>query len=214
MRKDFSLLKKRYIVTLAIAILALVALLVPIFAASAHSAAPLKHSVNHAHSWQFNGASQDSGTCGADWALDTYHRAFRVDDRHPALVLETFTKGAFTTMAGVSPGACNKPASVAPGNGDVLKSGIKGLFAGYAYIAIKGGKFNPKARFSWSMCDLAIQSGQGCVTAFILAVYGAGATVDTSGKSTYAFDYFTMHNGSWHNASKDAGGNQGDITAF
>lgn len=182
------------------------ALIVPL-AASASS-------VNHNHVWQFEGASNDSGTCGADWAQDKYHRAFSVNDQRPALVLEAFTKGQFKTLAGVSPGACNKPGSKSPGNGDTLVAGIKGVFSGYYAFAVKGGKFNPKARFTWSMCAAAIKSGVGCVTAFILAVYGASATVDPKGRSSFEFDYYTPDNGSWHNASLDEGGNQGDITAF
>src|SRR5438874_544408 len=54
--------------------------------------------------------SPDSGTCGNDWATDTFDRQFKVSTRPNAdgtyTVNEEFKNGSFVTMAGPSPGAC------------------------------------------------------------------------------------------------------------
>src|ERR1700682_363509 len=56
----------------------------------------------------FAGASPDSGTCGPDWAADTFTRNFAVHQNSDGTfrVVETFSNGRFVTIAGPSPGAC------------------------------------------------------------------------------------------------------------
>src|ERR1700688_4358536 len=55
--------------------------------------------------------SGDSGTCGPDWANDTYKRVFdastspNIDGTYN--VTESFIAGRFVTLAGSSPDACD-----------------------------------------------------------------------------------------------------------
>lgn len=144
----------------------------------------------------------DSGTCGTSggWASDTFKRSFSVNKGNPNTVSETFTKGTFVTIAAPSPNACVIQA--APnGNGNKVTNGIAGTFSGSDTIQILTGTFNPKAKCTASTCNTRDQ--------FVHTVYGASATYDVP---TFEFDYYTQKNGSWHNASSDSGGNQGDIT--
>ena|SRR2546429_8178886 len=59
----------------------------------------------------FASTSPDSGTCGPDWANDTFDRHFKANTtRNPDgtyTVIEEFKKGSFITFAGPSPGACD-----------------------------------------------------------------------------------------------------------
>src|SRR5213596_1781123 len=52
--------------------------------------------------------SPDSGTCGNDWATDTFDRHFTVKSNQDGTftVIEQFKNGSFTTIGGPSPGAC------------------------------------------------------------------------------------------------------------
>src|SRR3954469_10714100 len=69
--------------------------------------------------------SPDSGTCGNDWATDTFTRVFKVfpeknTDGSYRLV-ENFTQGKFVTMQGESPEACGVAAS-----GRTVSANVKG----------------------------------------------------------------------------------------
>jgi|SRR5207244_1427746 len=71
------------------------------------------------HYGAYASMSPDSGTCGNDWATDTFQRHFTVFNRAGSIVVvEQFKEGTFTTFAGLSPGACEPPPTlglVAPG---------------------------------------------------------------------------------------------------
>src|SRR6266478_5982821 len=83
------------------------------------------------HYGPYNSMSPDSGTCGNDWANDTFDRHFTVR-RNPDgtfLVVEQFKDGSFTTSAGPSPGACqNGPAA------GLVNPGVTGSMHGYFII--------------------------------------------------------------------------------
>src|SRR6266446_10577096 len=55
--------------------------------------------------------STDSGTCGNDWAIDSFDRFFRANTSpNPDgtyTVVEDFKKGTFISTVGPSPGACD-----------------------------------------------------------------------------------------------------------
>ena len=63
-----------------------------------------------AHYGPINSGSTDSGTCGNDWANDTYKRVFvastTADLAGNYTVTESFIAGRFVTVEGASPGAC------------------------------------------------------------------------------------------------------------
>lgn len=149
----------------------------------------------------YNGASTDSGTCGADWANDTFKRKFDVTDNGDTTftLREDFIAGKFVTIAGVSPGACE----VGSPHGATVAGGIKGEFNGFISGLVTGGIYNPDATCA-DPC-----TGGSYVAAFF------GPTAVWAG-STFDFDYHANGAGKllfsrWQNASADQGGNQGDI---
>ena len=149
------------------------------------------------HYGPFSGASSDSGTCGNDWAEDSFDRYFKADTSPGPSgtfnVIEEFKNGRFVTAAGPSPGGCDS------NPGGTLEAGVTGKFQGSFVIIVSGGRFDRTAT-----CPTP------CTTAgFVAAVFGSNATYDIP---TFFFHYSTGQNGEWKNASADRGGNHGDIT--
>jgi hypothetical protein len=150
-----------------------------------------------------NSGSSDSGTCGNDWANDTYKRVFDASTSpnpdHTYSVTETFISGRFVTVAGPSPNGCDP----VTGTSGTIGEGVTGSFNGNFQIVITHGVFDPNAT-----CDT------GCDTTahFVATVYGAAATYDVP---SFGFTYHANGPGliqrEWFNASGDQGGNHGDI---
>src|SRR5713226_8661719 len=95
------------------------------------------------HYGPYASGSPDSGTCGNNWADDTFDRHFTVFQNSDGslLVVEQFKDGNFSTPSTTppdtnqSPGACN--ASSGPtGNGGTVAAGIQGSFHGYFIIPL------------------------------------------------------------------------------
>jgi hypothetical protein len=151
------------------------------------------------HYGPFSSTSPDSGTCGNDWAVDSFDRHFTVDTRANAsgvyTVTEEFKNGTFVTYAGASPGSCQPGASAA-----TLAAGVTGTMHGDFIIVVTGGSYNANAVCSSSNC--------GTTASFVATVFGASATYDIP---TFAFHYNAASCGDWRNASDDRGGNSGDI---
>src|SRR5947209_6153951 len=122
--------------------------------------------------------STDSGTCGNDWAKDTFDRHFKVNTSpNPDgtyTVVEEFKKGSFVTFAGPSPGACQS--SIIPAS--FVGAGVTGSFEGSFTIVVTGGVFNPAAVCTTATC--------GTTVGFVATVFGAGATYDVP---TFLFHY-------------------------
>jgi hypothetical protein len=143
--------------------------------------------------------SPDSGTCGNDWAVDTFQRVFTVSGPNADgtyTVREDFVNGSFVTTAGPSPGGCDT------NPGGIIGPGVTGQMHGYMIITVTGGTFNEDAT-----CPAV------CTTAtFIAAAFGPTATYTIP---TFFFTYSAGDQGlcahHWRNASPDRGGNAGDI---
>ena len=156
------------------------------------------------HYGPIQSGSTDSGTCGHDWANDTFERVFAASTTRNAngtySATERFIEGRFVTMAGKSPGACNTSVPT----GGMIGAGVKGRFHGSFKIVIKGGTFNPNAKCTQTTC--------GTTADFVHTVYGATSTYDIP---TFEFTYHAhaddLLQRMWHNASPDRGGNFGDI---
>jgi hypothetical protein len=151
------------------------------------------------HYGPFAAATPDSGTCGNNWANDTFERHFSVDTQPNAdgtyNVVEEFKNGTFVTVAGFSPGSCQ------PGNPLVtIPAGITGELHGSFNIVVSTGTFNPSAVCTPSMC--------GTTAGFIATVFGGSASYAIP---TFEFHYNAANCGDWKNASADRGGNRGDI---
>jgi hypothetical protein len=149
----------------------------------------------------YDGASTDSGTCGNDWANDTFKRKFAVTDNGDTTftLREDFIAGKFVTIAGASPGACEG----ATPHGTTVAAGIKGEFNGYIVGPVTGGTYNPNATCA-----------DPCTSAsYVTAFFGPTAVW---AQTTFDFDYHANGAGKllfsrWQNASLDQGGNVGDI---
>jgi len=141
--------------------------------------------------------SPDSGTCGNDWANDTFNRVYKANTTRNAdgtySVTEDFRDGSFTTMVGPSPGGCET------NPGGTITSVFAGSMHGTFDLVVSGGTYNPNATCS-----------APCYTAtFVAAVYGPTATYTVP---TYEFHYSAGNHGEWKNASANRGGDHGDVT--
>ena len=149
----------------------------------------------------FASTSTDSGTCGNDWANDTFDRHFHVTTTPNSdgsyTVIEQFKRGSFITIAGPSPGACQSGSN----NGELVGADIAGDFQGKFTVIVRGGTFSPTANCTISTCNTT--------AGFVSVVFGPSATFDVP---SFLFNYNAGPNGDWKNASADKGGNQGDIT--
>ena len=61
------------------------------------------------HYGPYPSVSPDSGTCGTDWANDTFDRHFTVRENLDGTftVVEQFKNGSFVTMSAPGPGSCD-----------------------------------------------------------------------------------------------------------
>lgn len=156
------------------------------------------------HFGPIDSGSPDSGTCGNNWASDTYERLFDASTSPNSdatyTATESFISGRFVTIAGPSPDACD-PSGTA---GSTIAGGVTGSFSGNFLIVVSGGSFNPAAT-----CDI---TSCGTTAGFVATVYGAAATYNVT---SFGFTYHANGPGlvqrEWRNASADQGGNGGDI---
>jgi hypothetical protein len=160
---------------------------------------------------QFGGyasGSPDSGTCGNDWANDTYVRHFTVQSGGGTLtVVEDFKDGSFTTVAGASPGGCDT------NPGGTVAAGVTGSLHGSFVIPLAG-----ETQVSTDPSCVAGAPDAECTTAgFINSHFAPACYPDLCPVTTFLFQYsaggqsLAMHE--WKNASADRGGNSGDIAS-
>ena len=156
-------------------------------------------------------SSPDSGTCGPDWAQDTFNREFTVKPNPDGTyrVYEQFKDGSFVTTAPAtglffSPGACDTSDGSPPG---LLVAGIHGTMHGYITITVTGTE-NPAATCASVLnpCDTTM--------GFLTEFFPGGAY----NYDAYFFHYagYDGYNAAlaineWKNASCNRGGNHGDI---
>ena len=141
--------------------------------------------------------SPDSGTCGNNWANDTFSREFDVrQDRDTFVLTEFFKDGHFVTVAGPSPGGCETGSA----HGLVVDGGIRGSFHGFLSGPVTGGTFNPNAT-----CPNPCNG-----TTFVAAFFGPSAVwnITTDWSFTYEGQGGRLTFRRWVNAGS---GNLGDI---
>jgi hypothetical protein len=156
------------------------------------------------HYGPFDSASPDSGTCGNNWANDTFKRHFDAGTTPNAdgtyTVVESFIAGRFVTIAGHSPDACDPSGTL----GSMIRDGVTGNFSGSFTVVVAGGFYNSSAECSQTTCSNTAD--------FVSTVYGPTAT---SNVTTFDLTYHGNGPGliqrAWTNASADQGGNSGDI---
>lgn len=162
------------------------------------------------HYGPYPSSSPDSGTCGNDWAEDTFDRHFTVKANPDGtfLVVQQFKKGSFVTNAGPSPGSCDL--TDPPGTVD---AGITGGMHGYFIIPLPPGTMQTSNDPS---CDGVAMSNTPCTTAtFIDTHFTPCYLAGTCPVTTFFFHYSAgnqqLVEHEWKNASADRGGNHGDI---
>lgn len=164
----------------------------------------------------YESMSPDSGTCGNNWADDTFDRHFNVKNRHGSItVIEQFKDGSFVTPSteppntNESPGACQD----SPLPAGSVNPGVTGKMHGYFIISIPTGTTQTSDD---PHCNADTQSDANCDTAtFINTHFDTCNYPFTCSVTTYFFHYSAGDQGliqhEWKNASDDRGGNHGDI---
>jgi hypothetical protein len=161
------------------------------------------------HYGPYASGSPDSGTCGNDWAEDTFDRLFTVRTAQDGTttVVEQFKNGSFLTNAGASPGACDSSDGYGPGTLDADHAGSM-----HGYFIISGALTQTS---NSPYCDAANPSNTDCTTMTFVNTHFVPCYPVTCTVSTF-FDHYSagdqglaLHE--WKNASCDRGGNQGDI---
>jgi hypothetical protein len=160
------------------------------------------------HYGPYASGSPDSGTCGNDWAQDTFNRDFTV--HRPATgqitVVEQFKNGSFTTNAGLSPGSCETNV------GGTVNANVTGSMHGYFIVSLPPGT----AQTSNDPSCVAGDPNAPCTTTGFIDTHFTpcyGASVCSA--NTFFDHYVATDQGlvehEWKNASPDRGGNSGDI---
>ena len=157
------------------------------------------------HYGPFASGSPDSGTCGPNWATDTFDRHFTVGMMGGVLtVVEDFKDGSFVTVAGASPGGCDT------NPGGTVAAGVTGSLEGYFVIPMSG----EKQISADPSC--VVGSAAACTTeSFINTHFSPACYPVTCSATTFLLHYSAVGQGlsfhEWKNASADRGGNSGDI---
>jgi hypothetical protein len=146
----------------------------------------------------------DVGSCNNDWATDGLYKAYKL-----TLVtantynLQVNEGGSFTTLAAISPGACEK--SAIP-NGNTVAAGVKG-FDYQRFNATVTSTTTPNLHPSCAGVDGCVRSGD-----FLDAVFGAGNYL--RGDWSFTAFYVTWANGTYFDTSVNWPlNNRGDITS-
>ena len=97
----------------------------------------------------FTVTTTDNGSCGAEWASDVVKRTYVVKKNGDgSYTLTRFDRGHFTTLAGVSPGACDTTGD----HGHTVRAGVKGHLVGYIRGTVTGGTFDKNATCTGPDC--------------------------------------------------------------
>jgi hypothetical protein len=159
----------------------------------------------------FAGGSPDSGTCGNNWANDTYQRTFTVTTMPDGTqtLRQDYTAGFFTTVAGKSPGACEGEGG---DNGGTVVAGITGEFHGFTSGTLTCGEgLCPVPNPGTVSPECSVPNVTAC---FVNAIFGPNAVFSVS---TFKFNYtagcgYFLAERAWQNADAGtSGGNRGDI---
>jgi hypothetical protein len=163
------------------------------------------------HYGPYPSSSGDSGTCGPDWATDTFDRHFTVRSNGGGTftVVEQFKNGSFVTMDGMSPAACD---TTYTNHGHMLVAGKTGSMHGYFVIPNVG----PQTSMS-PYCNATTNTNANCDTTTFINTHFMPCYLTTCFVTTFFFHYaagdqsLLFHE--WKNASTDRGGNNGDIAS-
>jgi hypothetical protein len=165
--------------------------------------------------------SPDSGTCGNDWAEDSFDRFFTIKQNNDGTfrVTEQFKNGTFVTNSTVfSPGACDATDGYGPGT---ILPGDIGTMHGYLLITVTCSNPLEQCPNPTPNCNDVdvITTLPACQTTggFLREFFGPTAAA-TASTDAFFFHYAgydgtnqTLAVHEWKNASCNRGGNHGDI---
>jgi hypothetical protein len=161
------------------------------------------------HYGPYPSGSPDSGTCGNDWAEDTFDRHFtvRANGDGTFTVVQQYKNGSFVTSVGLSPGSCDMTDGSPPGT---VNSGITGSMHGYFIITNVGAQTSTSP-----FCNAVAMTNVGCTTTTFVNTHFVPCYPVTCTVTTFFFHYSAgdqaLVEHEWKNASADRGGNHGDI---
>jgi hypothetical protein len=144
--------------------------------------------------------TDDHGSCGNAWAVDTEKRSFRVKrNADGSYRLTRVDRGTFVTNAGQSPGACETKRP----HGSTVAAGVHGRFFGYLRGRITGGTFDPNA---------TCPADCGFTDVWIATFFGPSATFscfENSRACSFSYQYHARGQGlkyhHWYDKGKGAG---------
>jgi hypothetical protein len=152
----------------------------------------------HAHGkfGPYDVVTDDHGSCGNPWAVDTEKRTFQVKKyKDGSYRLTRRDRGTFVTTAGQSPGACETKGR----HGSTILPAKTGKFHGFLRGTITGGTFNPSA-----VCP----ADCGFTDVWITTFFGAGAQFSCNTDSRdckFAFEYSAPRQGLLYHHWADTG---------
>jgi hypothetical protein len=150
----------------------------------------------------FTITTTDNGSCGTPWANDVVRRTFVVKrGENGSFRVTRYDRGTFTTIGGVSPGACDTSGN----HGHTVRAGVTGKLVGYLRGTVTGGTFNPNATCTAADC--------GFTDVFLATFFGSGATFScftNSADCKFNFNYSAAHHQTllfhhWQDKGKGAG---------
>ena len=144
--------------------------------------------------------TDDHGSCGNTWAVDTEKRTFHVKrNRDGSYRLTRTDRGTFVTVAGPSPGACETKGK----HGATVLAGKTGKFSGYLRGRVTGGTFDPNA---------TCPADCGFTDVWIATFFGPSATFscfENSRNCAFNYQYHARNQGlkfhHWYDLGKGAG---------
>jgi hypothetical protein len=160
------------------------------------------------HYGPYRSDSPDSGSCGPDWANDTFDRYFTVRSNGDGTytVVEQFKNGSFVTTGPISPGACD----VGTNHDSTIAPDKTGSMHGYFIIT------NVDTQTQTSpYCDATNNTNTDCTTTTFINSHFVPCYQVTCTVTTF-FDHYAAGDQNllfhqWKNASADRGGDDGDI---
>lgn len=145
----------------------------------------------------------DIGSCNNVWATDSLYKAYKLTLVTAGVYnLEVNEGGPFTTIAGKSPGACEKTGAY---NGETVAAGVRGLDYQKFNQTVTSAA-TPNQHPNCAANNSCAGSGD-----FLTAVFGSGPL--TRGAWSFTALYVTRANGIWFDTSVNWPLNdRGDIT--
>jgi hypothetical protein len=180
------------------------------------------------HYGPYSSTVSDSGTCGNNWADDTFQRHFTIFNKAGSVVVvEQFKQGNFVTPSTTppnsnqSPGACNTSPPPA-GNGGLVAAGVTGSLHGYFIIPIPTGISQSSNDPHCDATTMMSPPAEDCFTSTFINSHFNGVPSCSypvvCSVTTFFFHYTAprparqgLIENEWKNASTDRGGNRGDI---